>query len=121
MDKIIMKNLAFYGYHGAMSEENTLGQKFFVDVEMYVDLGEAGKSDDVTHTVHYGEAYKVVKDIVEGKPLSLIESVVSVIAENLLMKFERIQHVKIQLRKPEAPVPGIFDYFAVEIERGRNA
>lgn len=121
MDKIIMKNLAFFGYHGAMSEENTLGQKFFVDIEMAVALAEAGKSDDVLQTVHYGEAYNVVKAIVEGKPLNLIEAVVEKIAEGLLNNFERIDHVKIQLRKPEAPVPGIFDYFAVEIERGRHA
>ena len=121
MDKIIMKNLAFFGYHGAMSEENTLGQKFFIDVEMSVALQEAGKSDNVFHTVHYGEAYSVVKAIVEGKSLNLIEAVAEKIAEALLNDFERIDHVKIQLRKPEAPVAGIFDYFAVEIERGKYA
>ncbi len=38
MDKIILKNLGFFGYHGAMSEENVLGQKFFVDLELGVDL-----------------------------------------------------------------------------------
>ena len=31
MDRIIMKNLAFYAYHGAMEEEKVLGQKFFID------------------------------------------------------------------------------------------
>ena len=34
MDKIILNNLGFYGYHGVLSEEKSLGQKFFIDVEL---------------------------------------------------------------------------------------
>ena len=32
MDKIILSNLGFYGYHGVLEEEKKLGQKFFIDV-----------------------------------------------------------------------------------------
>ena len=66
MDKINMKNLCFYGYHGAIAEENVLGQKFIVDCSLIVDLSDAGKSDDVLDTVHYGEAYNLIKNIVEN-------------------------------------------------------
>ena len=52
MDRIIMKNLAFFGYHGVMEEEKTLGQKFFLDIEIYADLSKAGESDDVLDTIH---------------------------------------------------------------------
>ncbi len=41
MDKIILKNLGFYGYHGVLEAENILGQKFFVDVELGVSLKKA--------------------------------------------------------------------------------
>lgn len=121
MDKIIMKNLGFYGYHGAISHENVLGQKFFLDVELSFDMSKAGVSDDVVDTVHYGEAYNTIKAIVEGAHLNLIETVAHRVAQALLNEFQLIEHVKIELRKPEAPVPGIYDYFAVVIERGRNA
>ena len=120
MDKILMQNLAFYGYHGAMAEENRLGQKFFVDIELYVDLKKAGKSDDVVDTVHYGMAYETIKNIVEGEPLNLIEALAETIAERLLDEFTLIERLMVRIRKPEAPVNGIFDYFGVEIERGRN-
>ncbi len=38
MDKILMKNMSFYGYHGVMAEEKVLGQKFFIDVVLEVNL-----------------------------------------------------------------------------------
>ncbi|WP_425446701.1 dihydroneopterin aldolase [Dethiothermospora halolimnae] len=120
MDKIIMKNLSFYGYHGALKEENVLGQKFFIDIDMYVDLKNAGKSDDVNDTVHYGIAYDIVKDVVENKRFNLIEALGENIAQELLNKFNTISEVNVLIRKPEAPVNGIYDYFGVEIRRGRN-
>lgn len=121
MDKIIMKNLSFFGYHGAMQEENVLGQKFFIDIDLYVDLKKAGNSDTVTDTVHYGEAYGVVKDIVENKRFNLIESLAENIAKEILNHFQLVKEINVTIRKPEAPVAGIFDYFGVEIRRKQNA
>ncbi len=119
MDRIIMKNLAFFGYHGVMEEEKTLGQKFFLDIEIYSDLAKAGKSDQVEDTIHYGEVYETIKDIVENKRFKLIEALAGSIAENVLEQFIKVQEINVIVRKPEAPVPGIFDYVGVEIRRSR--
>lgn len=120
MDKIIMKNLSFYGYHGAMSEENILGQKFFMDINLYVDLKNAGLTDDVKDTVHYGEAYNLVKAIVENKSFKLIEALAEDIASNMLTTFPLVKEIEVTIKKPEAPVPGIFDYFGVAIRRKKR-
>lgn len=120
MDRVIMSNLAFYGYHGVMTEENTLGQKFFLDIEMYADLKQAGNTDNVEDTIHYGEAYEIVKDIVENKRFKLIEALAENIASSILEKFEKVKEINVRVKKPEAPVPGIYDYFGVEIRRARN-
>lgn len=120
MDKIIMKNLAFFGYHGVLQEENVLGQKFFIDIELFVDLKKAGLSDKVEDTVHYGEVYEKVKNIVENKRFKLIEALAENIAETVLDNFPKVNEICIKIRKPEAPVNGIFDYFGVEIRRKRN-
>lgn len=120
MDKIVMKSLAFFGYHGVMEEEEKLGQKFFIDIELYTDLNKAGQSDKVDDTVHYGEVYCVVKDIVENKRFKLIEALADNIAESILNDFTPVQGINVVVRKPEAPVPGIFDYVAVEIRRVRS-
>ena len=120
MDRVIMENLGFYGYHGVMSEETTLGQKFFVDIEIYSDLSKAGKTDNVEDTIHYGEVYELIKDIVENKRFKLIEALAENIAVSVLNNFSKVEEINVRIKKPEAPVPGIYDYFGVEIRRSRN-
>lgn len=120
MDKIIMKNLAFFGYHGVLKEENVLGQKFFIDIELYTDLKKAGISDDVKDTINYAEAYEKVKDIVENKKFDLLEALAEDISITILDSFFMVKEISIKIRKPEAPVNGIYDYFGVEIRRKRD-
>lgn len=119
MDRIIMKNLAFFGYHGVMEEEKILGQKFFLDIDIYSELIKAGKSDEVEDTVHYGEVYEVIKEIVECQRFKLIEALAETVAETVLRDFIKVQEINVVVRKPEAPVAGIFDYVGVEIRRSR--
>lgn len=120
MDRVVMRNLGFYGYHGVMSEESTLGQKFFLDIDMYSDLKPAGNSDNVEDTIHYGEVYELVKDIVENKRFKLIEALAENIASSILENFNKVNEIRVRVKKPEAPVPGIYDYFGVEVRRSRN-
>lgn len=120
MDKIIIKNMAFYGYHGVLSEENILGQKFFVDIEINKSLKEAGITDDLTKSVSYAEIYERVERIARGKSYKLIEALAESVAEDILNNFDIIG-IKVRIKKPEAPIPGHFDYVGVEIERSKNA
>lgn len=119
MGKIIMRNLAFYGYHGVMKEENVLGQKFFFDIELTADIDKSTTSDDVQDTVHYGEAYETIKNIVENKRFMLIEKLAGEIIRELFNNFAKVQEIKVLVKKPEAPVAGIYDYFGVEIRKKR--
>ena len=120
MDKIEMKNLGFYGYHGALPEENVLGQQFFVDVILGLDLKKAGKSDQLEDTVNYAAAYELVKFSMEGKRFKLIEALSEDIAQSLLREFPSVEEITVTIRKPQAPVRGLFDHFAVEIHRSRH-
>ncbi len=121
MDKITMKNMQFFGRHGVLPEEKTLGQKFFVDAELYLDLRDAGETDKLQYTVDYGAVYGMIRDIMEKESYSLIEAAAETICSDILFSFEPVQKITVVVKKPEAPVPGIFDYFAVELTRERNA
>lgn len=120
MDKIILKNLAFYGYHGVLKEEKKIGQKFFFDIELYLDLKNAGKSDKVEDTVHYGQVYELVKSIVEEENYDLIEALAERCICKIFDTFKKIEEIDFTIKKPEAPVPGIYDYFGVSLRRKRN-
>ena len=55
MDKVFLKNVEIFANHGVFQEEKTLGQKFILDIELFLDTKEAGLTGDLTKSVHYGE------------------------------------------------------------------
>ena len=40
--------------------------------------------------------------------------------QEVLEKFDLIKGIMVRVKKPEAPVPGIYDYFGVEIKRTKD-
>ncbi|MFZ5353434.1 MAG: dihydroneopterin aldolase [Bacillota bacterium] len=120
MDKITMKDMVFFGYHGVLTEENKLGQRFIVSVELLTDLKKAGNTDSVTDTVNYAEVYAMVKAIVEKKCFKLLEALAENIAQSIIEGYENVLEVIVNIKKPNAPISGIFEYFGVEIRRKRN-
>ncbi len=117
MDQILMKGLQFYGYHGVMEAEKTLGQKFTVHVTLDCDLKQAGLTDDLRKTVSYAVLYSIVETNVTKKKFDLIEALAENIAMDLLNESALLRRVIVEVEKPEAPVQGIFKSFAVRIER----
>ncbi|MGB4503398.1 MAG: dihydroneopterin aldolase [Syntrophaceticus sp.] len=118
-DRIILKGMQFYGYHGVMPAEQELGQPFIVDLEMCCDLREAGEKDDLNKTVDYSSVFELVKGIVTGEPYLLIEALAERIAGSVLAEFP-ITEVLVRVRKPHAPLKGIFADVSVEIRRTAN-
>ncbi|KAL2945532.1 Dihydroneopterin aldolase 2 [Bienertia sinuspersici] len=118
-DKLILRGLKFHGFHGVKPEERTLGQKFVVDVDAWMDLREAGQSDRLTDTISYTEIYRIVKEVVEGTPHNLLESVAHQITSTTLSKFPRVSAVRVKVGKPHVAVQGELDYLGVEIFRSR--
>ncbi|GEL78237.1 dihydroneopterin aldolase [Tenuibacillus multivorans] len=120
MDKILLNDMMFYGYHGLYPEENKLGQRFTVDLQLLTDLKKAGHTDDMNDSIHYGHVYKVVGQVVEGEAKNLIETVAEDIAKRLFTTFEALHGVIIKVNKPGPPIPGYYESVAVEIERERK-
>jgi dihydroneopterin aldolase len=119
-DRIILEGLAFYGYHGVMLEENKLGQRFRIDLELGVDMNAAAKSDDVAATVHYGHVYNTVKEAFEERRFKLIEALGHHIIVRLFGEYDKLQWIRIRVRKPEAPLPIVAGEVAIEMLRTRD-
>ena len=119
VDKVELVGMEFFGYHGCQKEERAIGQRFYVDVAMYLDLSEAGRTDDLDKTVNYADVFSEVRTIVEGEPFTLLEAVAERIAEVLFGKYPLIERLRITVHKPYAPIPGKFADAAVTIRRAR--
>lgn len=109
--------MQFYGFHGLFPEENKLGQRFIVDVELFLSLQTAGKSDQMKDSIDYGRVYGIIKKIVEGEAKNLIESLAETIAGQLLEQFNLLQACTVKVIKPNPPIPGNYESVAVEIYR----
>jgi len=118
-DCIRLHNMVFYGYHGVLQAEQELGQRFLVDVSLFLDLQPAGKSDDLRLTINYADVFTSIKHLVEDCRFNLLEALAEAIAQRLLQQFA-ISKIMVNLRKPSPPVPGVFDYVEVSIVRDRE-
>lgn len=119
-DKIVLADLAFYGYHGVMQAENDLGQRFRIDLECGVDLSKSGQSDEVEDTISYDQIFNLVNERVTQTRFKLIEALGQHIIDGLFETFATIEWVKVRVRKPEAPIPVVAGEFAVEMVRDRE-
>ena len=112
---IRMKNCAFFARHGVLDEEETLGQRFYVDAALTVDPGRALVDDSIDDTVNYGIAFAVIEKIITGHRRFLIEALALEVARALTARFPQIRTAEITVRKPNAPVPGVLDYVEVTV------
>ena len=112
---IRLKNCAFFARHGVLDEEETLGQRFYVDAALTVDPGTALDADLIEGTVDYGVAFRVIEEIITGKRRFLIEALALDVGRALLATFPQIRSAEITVRKPNAPVAGVLDHVEVTV------
>ena len=115
-DKIIIKDIKIFAYHGVLKEEKVLGQNFIINLEMYTSLKKAGKSDSIDDTVNYAEIYEKVEKIAKSKSYDLIEALAEDISI-MVLEYEMINNVKVEVQKPSVAINGNLAYSAVEIYR----
>ena len=112
---IRMTNCAFFARHGVHDEEERLGQRFYVDAALTVDLGRALEEDSIEGTVNYGDAFQVIEAIITGERRFLIEALALEVGKALTARFPQIKRAEITVRKPNAPVPGVLDHVEVTV------
>jgi dihydroneopterin aldolase len=120
-DQITLANVAYFARHGLHPEEERLGQRFYVDLTVDIDLSAVGVSDDFADTVGYDKLLAVVGEVVAGERVNLIEVLADRIARAVLARFDKITASVVTVRKPSAPVEGILDHVAVTVRRKRQA
>jgi len=120
LDKMKINRMEYYGYHGVFEEERKLGQRYYIDLELELDLQKAGQTDDLTLTVNYAEVHELVKSIVEKKSFKLIEALGEYIASSVLDTYTVINAVTVQVTKPHPPFDIHFQGVTVELRRTRK-
>ncbi|ATL65326.1 dihydroneopterin aldolase [Nocardia terpenica] len=118
-DRIELRGLRAFGYHGCFDFERRDGQEFVVDITLWLDFGKAAATDDLAATVDYGALAGRAVAIVTGPPRNLIETVVSEIADDV-MTDPRVAAAEVVVHKPSAPIPHTFADVRVVATRRRT-
>lgn len=120
LDRIRIRDLEVFANHGVLPEENALGQKFVVCADLYTDTRRAGKTDDLTDSVHYGEVSAFISLYLKKHTFKLLESAAEKLAEELLLKYQAVRRIRLEIKKPWAPIRQSLKTVSVEIIRGRH-
>ncbi len=118
-DRIHLRGVEAFGYHGVLPDEKRDGQPFVVDVVMELDLATAGGSDELDDTVSYAEIAGEVVARITGPSFDLIERLAEVVADDVL-RHRLVDAATVTVHKPQAPVGQPFTDVAVEVHRTRG-
>jgi dihydroneopterin aldolase/2-amino-4-hydroxy-6-hydroxymethyldihydropteridine diphosphokinase len=117
MDKITIKGLEVYAHHGVYPEENRLGQKFTVNVTLYMNTRKAGVTDELEDSVDYGSVCHEIHEFLREHTFHLIEKAAEALAEHLLKQNVLLDGIDIELCKPWAPIGLPVQEVSVSIHR----
>jgi dihydroneopterin aldolase len=116
-DRITLRGLRVFGYHGVLDAEREDGQEFIVDAVLWLDTTAAAATDDLELTANYAALADRLAAIVAGPPVRLIETLAQRLAEAATAAEPRADQVEITVHKPHAPVGHRFDDVSVTIRR----
>jgi dihydroneopterin aldolase len=118
-DQIEIRGLRALGVIGVCPEEQVRAQPFEVDLDLTVDLAAAGRTDDLDQTVDYGAVAAAAERVVAAEHHLLLERVAQRIAE-VALAFDRVEAVRVTIRKLRPPLPQDVATTAVTITRTRQ-
>jgi 7,8-dihydroneopterin aldolase/epimerase/oxygenase len=119
-DVIFVNGLLVHGHHGVMAHEEKVGQRFVIDLELAIDLAEAGRSDKLADTVSYSAVVDTATRAFTRDSFRLVEAAAAAVADALISGFPQIVSVRVTLHKPHAPIAAIFNDVGVSILRKRH-
>lgn len=116
-DRISLKGIRGFGYHGVFEHEAKNGQDFFVDLEITLDLSKASRTDELADTIDYGALTDLVVEEITGERVQLIERLAGRIADRIKAQHPEIDWIEATVHKPKAPVSSEVADISVTITR----
>ncbi|MDM7914251.1 MAG: dihydroneopterin aldolase [Candidatus Eisenbacteria bacterium] len=116
MDVIRLRDVVVFPKLGVADFEKESVQKVTLDVELHLDLQQAGATDDVARTVDYQRVYRRIREVADEQKFHLIEALAGSIARTILEEFP-VQKTVVRVRKTNLPFDAHLNCVEVEIER----
>ena len=117
MGKIVVEEMEFYAFHGHYQEEQIVGNRFLVDLELETDLSAPAQSDQLDDAVNYQQAYKIIKHEMRRTKSNLLENIGKRILDALWAEMKGIEKTTIRIRKLNPPMGGPIKSVGITLSR----
>jgi len=101
MDRIFIRDLSLACTIGVNDWEREIQQPVKIDLDLHMDLYDAGRTDDLARTVDYKEIRDRVEEVVTRSRFFLIEALAHRIA-SVCLEHDAVKAVRVSLEKPGA-------------------
>ncbi len=118
-DRIRLEGIQIYAHHGVHPAERELGQRFVIDVDLYLDCTPAGVSDELERALDYSAVHERIRSMASGQNFQLIEALAHHLCLGLLDEFP-VEKVRITVHKPHPPLRDFQGVVSVRLQRDRH-
>ena len=118
MDKVSLHGIDVYAHHGVHPAERELGQRFVIDVDLWIDCEPAAASDSLNQALDYTSVHACINETTAGTSFQLIEALAGHLCRALLENFP-VGRVQVTVQKPNPPIPNFLGRAAVTFCRDR--
>jgi len=119
MDKVSLHGIDVYAHHGVHPAERELGQRFVIDVDLWIDCRTAAASDSLADALDYTAVHRCICTAAADTSFYLIEALAGHLCTALLAAFP-VERVRLRVLKPNPPIPNFLGKAAVTLERDRR-
>ncbi len=117
-DEIRIDRLEIFAHHGVFPEETRDGQIFYVNATFYTDVHKACEEDNLAYSIDYGDACFFITEWMQNNTCRLLEAAAEKLARALLLKYDLICELDLEILKPHAPIKLPFGCVSVKVHRG---
>lgn len=115
---ITLNRLTLYAYHGVMTQEQVVGNEFYIDLRLKVNMEHSALTDELIDTVSYADVFQSVKSEMDI-PSKLLEHAAARVAKRLLDEYKQIEIVELKLWKRNPPMGADVQSAGVEMTCSR--
>ncbi len=117
IQKVGLKGVKFYAFHGYYPEEQLIGSDFIIDLELC--FTPYGERECLDQTVNYEELNEILRTRM-AIPQKLLESVAKDIMADVLKRYNFLLKVDLNIYKCSPPMPGQVGQSVVGLQYQKN-
>lgn len=109
------QGIQMWGHHGEKQLNILHGEKYYVDCDVWYDMGKQIETDEIPDGISYYDVDATIKKMFDARHYNLLQPAARDIANELVSAYQKADHAVVTIRKKFVVFPCILDYVAVSV------